>query len=317
MAHGQHVLGAAVERDHRGLVQHDALAARVDEGVGGAEIDGEVASHGSCSSGSAGAGGPAGPLMTSRRVPGALMPVLCPDERDRRPGAGAGRLRRRLGWGSSASRPSAFISREKSSMLDMNVLGLRLRAHTANDPATMPATAMSRKPGVAHDPVSDMGDISSSSTRCWASRPQLSPPSHVSRFQIGTVALSASMREAGRVERLAPVRSGGHDDHGRGAERDLAGAVQQDQATELGPPAGEPRRRWPACGAAPAPRRPRTRGRSPAHGRSEWSRAVPLKTTTAPQRGSTAQSAAAPNGSGSADRPIQSSAPAGGITRPS
>src|SRR3954471_11826188 len=35
---------------------------------------------------------------------------------------------------------------------------------------------------------------SDASTRCWASRPQLSPPSQDSRFQMGTEALSASMQ---------------------------------------------------------------------------------------------------------------------------
>ena len=40
--------GAAVvdvDRDDRGLVEHDALAADVDQGVGGAEVDGEVAAE--------------------------------------------------------------------------------------------------------------------------------------------------------------------------------------------------------------------------------------------------------------------------------
>ena len=33
------------DRDHRRLVQHDALPADVDQRVGGAEVDGEVAGH--------------------------------------------------------------------------------------------------------------------------------------------------------------------------------------------------------------------------------------------------------------------------------
>ena len=45
LAHGQDVLGPCVEGDHRRLVEHDALAPRVDEGVGGAEVDGEIPSH--------------------------------------------------------------------------------------------------------------------------------------------------------------------------------------------------------------------------------------------------------------------------------
>ena len=46
-AHGGNALraaGAAILADghHRGFVQHDALAADVDQGVGGAQIDGEI-----------------------------------------------------------------------------------------------------------------------------------------------------------------------------------------------------------------------------------------------------------------------------------
>jgi hypothetical protein len=35
------LLRLAVDRHHRGLVQHDALALDVDQGVGGAEVDGD------------------------------------------------------------------------------------------------------------------------------------------------------------------------------------------------------------------------------------------------------------------------------------
>ena len=38
-----HLAAAVVDRDHRGLGQHDAAAAHVDEGVRGAKIDGHVA----------------------------------------------------------------------------------------------------------------------------------------------------------------------------------------------------------------------------------------------------------------------------------
>jgi hypothetical protein len=33
---------SVADRDHRGLVEHDALAAHVDQGVGGAEIDRQI-----------------------------------------------------------------------------------------------------------------------------------------------------------------------------------------------------------------------------------------------------------------------------------
>ena len=45
VAHGQHVAALLVERDHRRLVEDDALALGVDERVGRAEVDGEVAGH--------------------------------------------------------------------------------------------------------------------------------------------------------------------------------------------------------------------------------------------------------------------------------
>ena len=46
-AGGQHLTRLAVERDHRGLVEDDALALHVHQRVGGAEVDREVACHGS------------------------------------------------------------------------------------------------------------------------------------------------------------------------------------------------------------------------------------------------------------------------------
>ena len=46
VAHGEDVLGAAVQRDDGRLVEDDPLAPRVHEGVRGSEVDGEVARHG-------------------------------------------------------------------------------------------------------------------------------------------------------------------------------------------------------------------------------------------------------------------------------
>jgi hypothetical protein len=42
-AHGFHFARILVDRHNRGFVDHDALAGRVDQGVGGAKIDGQVA----------------------------------------------------------------------------------------------------------------------------------------------------------------------------------------------------------------------------------------------------------------------------------
>ena len=45
VAHREHFAGAAVQRDHRRLVEDDAVALAVDERVGRAEVDREVAPH--------------------------------------------------------------------------------------------------------------------------------------------------------------------------------------------------------------------------------------------------------------------------------
>src|ERR1043166_5391581 len=42
MAHGNHLAVVAIERHHRRLVQKDAAIGLIDEGVNGAEIDGEL-----------------------------------------------------------------------------------------------------------------------------------------------------------------------------------------------------------------------------------------------------------------------------------
>ena len=42
---GDDGVGRGVDRDHGRLVEHDAAAAGVDEGVGGAEVDGEIAAE--------------------------------------------------------------------------------------------------------------------------------------------------------------------------------------------------------------------------------------------------------------------------------
>ena len=78
----EHVLGAGVHRDDGRLVEDDAATARVDERVGGAEVDGEVARQGVLlldraerRDRSHGTGGPA-PV-------GAVLPVLTLPDRDR------------------------------------------------------------------------------------------------------------------------------------------------------------------------------------------------------------------------------------------
>jgi hypothetical protein len=45
VAHGQHLLGALVESDHGGLVEHDAAAPLVHERVRRPEVDRQIAGH--------------------------------------------------------------------------------------------------------------------------------------------------------------------------------------------------------------------------------------------------------------------------------
>ena len=110
VAHGQHVLGPAVERDHGGLVQDDALTAHVHERVRRAEIDGEVARQ----------------LLPSR--------VRSSSSGGRRAGPAEGRPPEPVPGGPADRRPrpdrrpspaSASISRWNSSTLDMKWVGLR------------------------------------------------------------------------------------------------------------------------------------------------------------------------------------------------
>ena len=69
VAHREHVVGAAVQRDDGRLVEDDALAARVDERVGGAEVDGEVAGQRESSSADR-----RGDRSTGRRCPSRSRP---------------------------------------------------------------------------------------------------------------------------------------------------------------------------------------------------------------------------------------------------
>ena len=140
------------------------------------------------------------------------------------------------------------------------------------------------------------------------SRPQLSPPAQVSRFQIGHGALQLVDGEAGGLEGLGPVRAPTRPPRRR-RRRAPTTPVRCSRATrptsgqrtpDLGGDGLEP-------GARRAPRRPRTRGGARPGGPSAWSRAVPVKVTTAPQPAGPPRRTASATGSGSATaRPSRS-----------
>src|SRR5690606_10998402 len=136
---------------------HDAAPALVDEGVGGTEVDGEVAGHRS-----------AGPV-------GAVAVLV--------------------GW---SERP--HLARE----------GVDAGVEPVRRAVLPPEDARAARRHHDHDQEEDErahgADPPPPSARCWASRPQLSPPSHRSRFQIGTVRFSSSI--ANRAASKASARWG-------------------------------------------------------------------------------------------------------------
>ena len=217
VTHRQHLLGALVQRDHGGLVEHDAAAPLVDERVGGAEVDGEVARHG---------------RYRARPDGGRWL-------------RGVGRLAiRSFGAGSSGGGASASISRRKASMPDSIVLGWRCcdvehqtadRAHHHRD---------GQEQHRLHQAPPDLGEVLRLEPPALAAVPGLALPDRDGALQLVD-------GEAGRVERLAAVRSGHRDDHRRVAELHDAGAVQQGHPPDAPATAGAPRRRWRA-GAARA-----------------------------------------------------------------
>src|SRR5215471_3402454 len=145
------------------------------------------------------------------------------------------------------------------------------------------------------------GQIAPASTMCCASRPQLSPPSQVSRFQIGTVALSESM--AKRAASNASPRWG--------AEATATTALSPTASTPtrwsrtMRPTVGHRTRAssatWAMRGTTWLSYASYSRRLTPGRP-SAWSRAVPENRTRPPQSGRTAHSRAAPTGSGAAER---------------
>ena len=148
------------------------------------------------------------------------------------------------------------------------------------------------------------------SARCWASRPQLSPPAQAPASRSARCALSVVDGEPGGLEGLGPVRGGdGHHHRGSPTASGRCGAAGRRARRRAS--GGGPRRRSPRSRAtavllvglvleAVTPGRP-----------SAWSRAVPLKMTTAPQSGRTTHARRPPTGRASPVRATQSS-PAGG-----
>src|SRR5690606_36245444 len=157
-----------------------------------------------------------------------------------------------------------------------------------------------RGDGEEHDRVHGAG--ASTSVMCWASSPQLSPPAHVSRFQMGTVRFRVSM----------PKRAAANASSRWGAETTTTTAHSPTARTPvrcssaIRPTSGQRARASSAMAASRGTTwdsyasysRRATPGRPGA-----WSRAVPENRTTAPQSRRTAQDTASATGRGDADRP--------------
>ena len=203
VAHRQHLLGALVERDHGRLVEHDAPAPLVDEGVGGAEVDGEVAGHGQRpSSPAAGRSGPRGALGAPQ-----------------------------LGLGVVAGGARASISRRKASSPDSSVFGSRCCSQRTKPPTAHTTTTMSRK-------TMALTTRFRRPRRCAAPRgPSSRRPPTPPASRSAPTRFSSSM--ANRAASKASARCGRRhgDDDGRVLQLHDAGAVEQRHAAERGPAA--------------------------------------------------------------------------------
>ena len=153
MAHRQNLTGPTVERDHRGLVQDDALTSCVHQRVGGAEINREVAAR------------VRSPQLLCRR-----------DARYRSAEGGVATLVR-------SEDPELLLEarfdRTTATRPQPQQHGTERCGEERQD---------EEDDGVAHDSPSG-----AMSVMCWDSRPHDSPADQRSRFQIGTVALRVSI----------------------------------------------------------------------------------------------------------------------------
>ena len=221
----------------------------VDERVGGAQVDGEVAGHGSV---------PLAYVAVRAPVAGRQGVHLAAEALDARVD-GAGRAGAGPEHGDARPTATTTAARRKSEV--------RSRSQVSG-----------QRSGVRSESV-------------WASSPQLSPPAQVSRFQMGAVSFKVSMQQrAASKASFRCGRTGGHDDRrladGHGRPCGAGGPAARGRASGRGR-----RRRWPGTGVRSGSRRPRTRGAATSGRPSAWSRAVPVKVTTAPHDGRTAQSA--------------------------
>ena len=211
VAHGQHLAALAVEGDDRRLVQHDAPALGVHQGVGGAEVDGQVASQG---------------LLLALRRPAV-------DLVDRADGSSAA---------AAAVEPSgpigpsaaivATVGRQRPHLplerLDAAVLALGLaRPQRARPRAEDDEAEHHQQEDQALHQRPTVGDVAAARRA-----PSPAPSAHVSRFQIGTVAFSVSMPK--RAASNASPRWGADtatttDDV---PELETAGAVEQRDAPD-------------------------------------------------------------------------------------
>ena len=207
---------------------------RVDERVGGAEVDGEVASQ-RLLPGSGGVGPAAGGRPNRHAAVG-----TCRGATTRRD-----------------SGASACISRWNSLMPVSMRLGSRLRQHQHRRAERAEPEREQEEAGRCSRRSTcgrrlSVTEVLGVQAPAPAAGPGLPLPDRHRRLQRVDA-------EPGGLERLVPMgrRRGDHD---RGRRRSRVGPVRCSSASRpVVASGGGPRRRWPRAGARPAPRRPRTR----------------------------------------------------------
>ena len=208
VAHGQHVVGLDVEGDHGRLVEDDAPALGVDEGVGRAQVDGEVPSQ---------SGGLLRSVPRPRRSAGGAEALGGVG----RVGLGLGRQGLELageGPDVGVDRPRRPVAQPQDDAADQaQHQGDAEEERALTGPPIARATSAAIGAGAAGRPV-------------LAARPRLPLPD-------GHGGLEGVDAEAGGVEGLVAVGRGRHDDHRRLADAQVAGAVEQDEAPDVGPAA--------------------------------------------------------------------------------
>ena len=186
VARGEHLAGLAVERDDGRLVEDDAAALHVDERVGGAEVDGEVARH-------AWSPAPVGGCVRRAQWRHVSSPPSSPV------GGPFGRFHPIGRLAPSLRRQRVDLAPERRDVVGRLAVAPRRRGDERHDDAEHQEPRRSTATVTPSRPIA-------ASRRSWAPVPQSAPSAHTSCFQIGADSLSASI--AKRAASNASARCG-------------------------------------------------------------------------------------------------------------